>query len=133
MSAHTVLAEALAQVLIAHAPLGMAINGVFDGPPARAVRPYAVVEEAVLADWSTKDLAGREGRLTIALLDSGERTARLRTLAGEVVDAVLGLSRELGEGWRVVSLSFVRSRILREGEARHTAIVEFRVRMLQTN
>lgn len=133
MSAHAVLAEALAQALAAHAPLGVAINGVFDAPPARAVRPYAVVEEAVLVDWSTKDMPGREGRLSIALFDAGEETARLRMLAGAVTEAVLGLPRDLGAGWRIASLSFVRSRIVRESEARRTAIVEFRVRMLRTN
>lgn len=133
MSAHAVLAEALAQALAAHAPLGVAINGVFEAPPARALRPYAVIEDVVLVDWSTKDMPGREGRLTIALFDLGEGTARLRALAGDAADAVLGLPRDLGEGWRIASLSFVRSRIVREGEARRTAIIEFRVRMLRAN
>ncbi|NIJ21622.1 hypothetical protein FHS95_003325 [Sphingomonas naasensis] len=133
MSLHEVLATALAQALRTHAPLGVAINGVFDAPPARAVRPYAVVEEAVLTDWSTKDMAGREGRLTIALFDLGERTSRLRALTGEVSAALAAVPRDLGEGWRIVSLDFVRSRVVREGEARTAAIIEFRVRVLQAN
>jgi hypothetical protein len=133
MSAHEVLTDALMQALTAHAPLAAAVNGVFDTAPLRAVRPYAVIEDAVLADWGTKDMVGREGRLAIALFDTGERTARLRMLAGEVTTAVAGLPREPGEGWRIASLAFVRSRIVREGEARLAAIVEFRVRMLQVN
>ena len=131
MSAHDVLADALAGVLRGHAPLMAQINGVFDAAPPRAVRPYALVEEAVLTDWGTKDLAGREGRLTVTLFDQGVSPRRLRGLVGEVEAAVLGLPRMLGEGWRVASLSAVRSRVVREGEGRWAALCEFRVRMLQ--
>jgi hypothetical protein len=132
MSAHSVLAEAVEAVLGAHPGLRIAVNGVFDAPPARAVRPYAVVEEAVLADWSTKDMTGREGRLAVGLFADEDRV-RLRALADHAAAAVAGLPRELGEGWRVASLAFVRSRIVREGPGLCAALVEFRVRMLQTN
>ena len=133
MSVHQVLADALADALKAHAPLGVAVNGIFDAPPGRAIRPYALVEEAVLTDWSTKDLTGREGRLSVVLFDEGERTARLRGLMEQVVDAVAGVPRELGEGWRVASLVFVRSRVVKDGERRWAGIVEFRVRVLRVN
>jgi hypothetical protein len=101
MSAHAVLTEAVEAVLGAHPGLGIAINGVFDAAPARAVRPFAVVEDPVLADHAAA--------------------------------AVAGLPRELGEGWRIASLAFLRSRIFREGPGLCAAVVEFRVRMLQTN
>jgi len=132
MSAHTVLAEAVEAVLGAHPGLGIAINGVFDAPPVRAVRPFAVVEDPVLVDWGTKDMIGREGRLAVGLF-AGEDRARLRALADHAAAAVAGLPRELGEGWRIASLAFVRSRIFREGPALCAAVVEFRVRMLQAN
>ena len=61
---------------------GLAGAGVFDAPPVRAALPYVQVEEPLLADWSTKSWAGREGRLTVLVLDGGERPVRLRTLAG---------------------------------------------------
>jgi len=35
---------------------------VFDAPPVRGGLPYAVVDEPVLSDWSTKTWVGREGR-----------------------------------------------------------------------
>jgi hypothetical protein len=133
MSAHGVLADAVGAALRGHAALGVAINGVFDTPPARAVRPYALIEEAVLADWSTKDLAGREGRLAVSLLDTGEGGERLRMLADEAIAAITALPRELGEGWRIASLAFVRSRIFREGPGMCAAVIEYRVRMLQAN
>jgi len=104
---------------------------VFDAPPVRGARPYAVVEEALLSDWSTKDLAGREGRLAVSLYDGGERPARLRALAGVAEDLLAAMPRDLGGGWRVVTLVFVRGRIVREGEGRWMAMSEWRVRMLR--
>jgi len=133
MSAHAKLSEAVEAVLGAHPGVGIVVNGVFDSPPQRAVRPYAVIEDAVLVDWSTKDMIGREGRLAVGLFEAGEDRKRLRALADEVVAAVSGLPRELGEGWRIASLAFVRSRIFREGPGLSAAVVEFRVRMLQAN
>lgn len=131
MSAHSVLVAALVAALEEHHSLMLAISKVFDAPPVRAVRPYAEIEDAVLSDWSTKDFMGREGRVGVMLRDQGASPQRLRGLVGEVEAAVLSLPRVLGEGWRVASLSMVRSRVLREGEGRWTALCEFRVRMLQ--
>lgn len=131
MSAQTVLGEALAAALKAHAGVARVVTAVFDAPPVRAARPYAEVAEALLTDWSTKDLAGREGRIAIVLRDAGERPVRLRELAGQVDAAVEDLPRDLGEGWRIASLVPVRSRIVREGEGLWAGTNEYRVRMLR--
>jgi hypothetical protein len=133
MSAHAKLSEAIEAVLGAHPGLGVVINGVFETVPQRAVRPYAVIEDPVLIDWSTKDMIGREGRLAVGLFEAGEDRKRLRVLADQIAAAISGLPRELGEGWRIASLAFLRSRIFREGPGLCAAVVEFRVRMLQSN
>jgi len=122
--------QAMLQAAMVAALDGLEVTGVFDAPPVRCALPYAVVEEAVLADWSTKDMDGREGRLAVSLYDGGERPVRLRVLAGAAEDAVGAMPREIGEGWRVASLVFVRSRIVREG-VRWVAVGEWRVRMLK--
>ncbi|WP_168355808.1 DUF3168 domain-containing protein [Sphingomonas gei] len=133
MSAHVRLTEAVEALLGSHSGLGVVVNGVFDSPPQRAVRPFAVIEDAVLVDWSTKDMIGREGRLAVALFEAGEDRKRLRALADRIAAAIPELPRELGEGWRIASLAFVRSRVFREGPGLCAAMVEFRVRMLQAN
>ena len=122
--------QAILQAAVVASLEGLDVTGVFDAPPVRCALPYAVVEEAVLADWGTKDMAGREGRLAVSIHDGGERPARLRVLAGAAEDAVSGMAREIGEGWRVASLVFVRSRIVRDG-VRWVAVSEWRVRMLK--
>jgi|APFEC2959095171_1045051.scaffolds.fasta_scaffold00008_239 hypothetical protein len=131
MSVQIGLQAALTGALRDHAPLGT-LTGVFDAPPVRAALPYAVVGEAVLADWSTKDTKGREARVAVMLHDGGERPARLRLLAGEVETAIAAMPRDLGDGWRIVSLAFVRSRIVPNGAGRWIATSEYRVRMLES-
>lgn len=125
--------QALLQAAVAVAIDGLDVTAVFDAPPVRAALPYAVVEEAVLADWSTKDMDGREGRFAVTVRDGGERPVRLRVLAGAVEDAVAVMDRYPGEGWRIASLMFVRGRIVRDGESRWMSVSEFRVRMLREN
>lgn len=125
------LQAAFRAALEAHAPLAEAVTAVFDAPPVRGMRPYALVEDAVLTDWGTKDMAGREARIAVTLFDTGERPARLRALADAVDAAIEAMPREIGAGWRIASLAFVRGRMVREGEGRWAAVREFRVRMLR--
>ncbi|MEG3084328.1 DUF3168 domain-containing protein [Sphingomonas sp. PB2P12] len=101
---------------------------VFDAPLVRGGLPYAVVDEPVLSDWSTKTWVGREGRVMLTLFDGGERPVRLRTLLAVAEEALEALDPDLGEGWRVVRLALVRSRVLRVGD-RWRGTSEFLVRM----
>lgn len=128
MSAREVLQAGLCDALTA----ALDDVAVFDAPPVRMAMPYALVEEPVLADWSTKDLAGREGRVAVVIQDRAERPVRLRALAATAEDAVEAMNGELGEGWRIVTLGLVRSRIMRRAEG-WMATSEFRVRMLRVN
>lgn len=124
--------EALHIALCAALAEALDIVPVFDAPPVRMPTPYVVVEEPVLIDWSTKDIAGREGRVTIRVHDIGERPMRLRALAGLAEDALEMMDPELGEGWRMVTIALLRSRIVRAKDG-WTAMSEFRVRMLRTH
>lgn len=124
--------QAVLQAALVEALAGLEVTQVFDAPPVRAARPYALVEEAWLTDWGTKDMAGREGRFAVALFDAGERPARLRMLAGAVEAAIEAMPRSLDQGWTVASLVLLRARISREGDSRWQSVSEFRVRMLRS-
>ena len=129
MSVQAVLQAALVAALRGH---GLAVTAVFDAPPVRAARPYALVEESLFGDWGTKDMAGREARVAIALFDGGESPARLRALAGEAETAILAMPRAIGAGWALVSVMLLRARIGREGDGHWKSVSEFRVRMLRS-
>lgn len=122
------MSEALLQAALVG--LVQPIVTAFDAPPVRAALPYAVVEDAALARWGGAGIDGREGRVRIVLHDAGERPVRLRGLSAAVDEAVAGFSGDLGEGWRVVSLRLVRTRVVRSGGGdRWTAMSEFAVKI----
>lgn len=128
MSAEAVLHAAIVATL-REAAVGGAVNGVFEGPAVQATPPFAEVQPGIAIDWSTKDWAGRELRPAVVVRDAGETPARVQAIAGAMGAAVEGMAREL-DGWRIVSVRFVRSRMLREAAGRWAVSVEFRVRMM---
>jgi hypothetical protein len=120
--------------------------GVYCAPPIRAAAPYALVEAGPESDWGHKSGTGRELRLAVTLHDRGERTERLRALAAAAEAAVAGLAGTQGGwapggaeggaegGWRLVTLVFVRGRMVAARvpgvDALNAYVVEFRARML---
>ncbi|HYN45759.1 MAG TPA: DUF3168 domain-containing protein [Allosphingosinicella sp.] len=106
------------------------LNGTYDGRPLRGAFPYAVVEAGPESDWSHKSGAGRELRLAVTVRDAGERPVRLRALVQAVQSAIGDIDGEL-EGWQVVTLVFLRSRMLREPGAGWAAAIDYRARMLK--
>lgn len=130
MSAAALLQAAAAARL--RASPALAGTGVFDAPPVRAALPYALVDEPLLADWSTKSWTGREARLSVLVHDAGERPVRLRSLAAAAEEALLSLGGdldgELADGWRIASVAPLRNRIVRGGD-RWIAGIEVRVRV----
>ena len=133
MSAAVVLTEAIRVALTGHAPLAEGLAGVFDAPPVRAATPHAVIGEALLSDWGTKDMAGREARVVVSLHDAGESPARVRRLLGEVEVAMAGLPRAIGGGWQLAGRVLLRGRIERKGEGRWITTSEWRLRMLKAD
>lgn len=108
-----------------------AIGRVYDAPPLQAALPHALVTIDVESDWSHKSGAGREVRLAVSIFDEGERPLRLRSLAGAAEAAVAALGGEL-DGWRLVSLQFLRTRLVRGRGGGWTAVIEHRARMLES-
>lgn len=100
---------------------------VFDAPPVRGAVPHVVVDDPVLRTWRASGVDGRDGRVSIAIHDAGERPVRLRVLAGQVEDRAAALSGDVGDGWRLVALRLVRARTVRGGGERWTATLEFSV------
>lgn len=125
-TAGTALAEAAMAALKDLAGL----TGAFEGRPVQAAFPYALVEAGPELDWSHKSGTGREVRLALVLRDGGERPARLRDLAVQAEAAVEALAGELA-GWRLVSLRFMRGRLIAEAKGEWAAVSEYRARMLK--
>jgi hypothetical protein len=105
---------------------------IFDGVPARAAYPYAVIGEGLSSDWSHKSGRGREHRLSVNLWDDGESAARLHGLIGLAEEAIEEMGRVL-EGHRVVRLVLLKSRVARRADGPWVGLVEYRVRTLEAD
>ena len=128
-SAMHALQAAAASALAAHPVLADALTGIYDGPPPRAVFPYVAINDGIVSDWSTKTGVGREIRFAITVWDDGETATRLSNLMSHVEDAVLAIPRDLPD-WRIASLVFVRSLVVRDPAGPWAGLVEHRVRLL---
>lgn len=105
------------------------LNSVQDGSPIQAAAPYALIEAGLETDWGHKSGAGREVRLTVTIRDRGERPERLRSLVAAAEDAVAAMSASL-EGWQVVTLTLLRTTIVRHGDG-WAGAADWRARMLE--
>jgi Protein of unknown function (DUF3168) len=123
------LQTAAVSVLEAHPVLNVELAAVYDGPPPRTLFPYVSIADGIVSDWSTKTGQGREIRLALTVWDDGEEASRLSSLMGHVEDAVAAIPRDL-PGWRVASLVFLRSMVVRDAAGPWAGLVEHRVRML---
>ena len=119
--------EALSAAAIAALSRLAELNGAYDGPPMQAVHPFATVDSGLESDWSHKSGEGRELRLAVTIRDQGERPARLRRLMRLAETALAGAGAV--QGWRIVTLRFLRSRVVRESTG-WVGIIELRARML---
>lgn len=119
------LRDAAAAALAAIEGLGR----IYDAPPLQAALPYALVSIDAESDWSHKSGAGRELRLAASLFDKGERPLRLRALISEAEQALALLGGAIGS-WQLVSMRYLRTRIVRDAAGVWAGVVEFRARML---
>lgn len=102
------------------------LNGVFDGPPARAAFPYAAIDATTETDWSHKNGDGREVLVAITVWD--DQPVRLHGLADAVETNLQALPAI--EGWQLVTMRLMRRRVLRDVAGPWAAAIDFRARML---
>jgi hypothetical protein len=122
MSAGGALQAALTATLGGEARL----TGIYDGPPARAAFPYAVIDAGNESDWSHKNGEGREVLVALTLWD--EEPARLAEIAEGVEALAAGVSKTAG--WQLVSMRLLRRRTVRDVAGPWAAVADFRARML---
>jgi len=87
-----------------------------------------------VADWGTKDSAGVELRSAIIIRDRAEGPGRVHALAAAADAAMVAMPRALessGEGWQIVTLVLLRTRIIRTAPGLWAAMIEHRARLIQ--
>lgn len=105
------------------------LNAVVEEVPSRAALPWLAVVASASADWSTKDVPGREVRVALELNCRGDRpdAAADLTAAIEARIAALPLAQN---GFRVVTVQFLRARAEQRAANTRAILIEYRFRLL---
>lgn len=122
-------AGAALQAAVVASLADVGLSGVFDGPPARAAYPYAAVDAGGEADWSHKSGSGREVSVAVTVWD--DQPVRLRSLADAVEQRIAAV--DVASEWQLVSLRFVRRRVIRDVAGPWAAAIDFRARLLASD
>lgn len=135
MSADLAVRAAVIAALRGHGALAALINRVHDGEPVKATPPIVVVGECAASDWGTKDREGRELRLALSVRDTGETSTRVGQIVPLIDAAVRAIGPVVSGGvagnWQIGSITLIRSRLLRSGEAQWSAVIDYRLRALR--
>jgi hypothetical protein len=127
----TPLRAALVQWLRADPTLAAELNTVAEEAPARASPPWLGIAASAGADWSVKGAAGREIRVALEFHYRGDDPATGIAVAQAIEDRVASLPRPQ-DGFEVVSIVFLRSRVEQRPGNIRAALVEYRFRLLAT-
>lgn len=102
------------------------LTGVYDGPPADAAAPYAVIGPDLVNDWSSKTEIGHAVRLVVTIWDDRPGAARLRGLLG-VAEQRLRALAGIHAGGRIVVVQLLRSGVAAPQDGWRPGSIEMRV------
>lgn len=136
MSAEMAVRGAVLAALRADGDLAGRVNGVSDGDAGQASGPFVMLAECSGADWGGKGLDGREVRIAIELRDPGEGAGGIAAMLTLVDGALRGVAGLVRDGWQLVGVALIRSRIARPGpghrrEGGWRGVVDYRVRAVR--
>jgi len=102
------------------------LNGVFDGPPADASAPYAVIGPDQVSDWSSKTGIGHAVRVLVTIWDDRAGAARLRGLLGAAEGRLRALNG-VHAGQRIVVVQLLRTGVAAAEAGWRPGSIELRV------
>ena len=112
MSGEMSVRAAMLAALRGDAALMGLVNQVSDGEPVKASTPWLLLGDSSVTGWGARGVDGLSLRQPIMLTVRGDDLARVTGVI-ERIDAVLrAMDGALGD-WRITSLRFERSRIIR--------------------
>lgn len=115
--------------LAADSALSAGLNAIVEEAPSRTSLPWLALTASASADWSAKDVAGREIRVALELNYRGDDPLAEAALVAAIERRVESLPLAQ-DGFRVASLTFLRARAEQRGEARRALLLEYRARVL---
>ncbi|MCC6926116.1 DUF3168 domain-containing protein [Novosphingobium sp.] len=123
------LRAALLAWLAADPALSGQLNAIVEEAPSRTALPWLAVAASASADWSAKDVSGREVRVALELHCRGDQPGSAAALVAAIEARVASLPAAQGT-FRVVSTSFLRARAEQRGANTRAVLIEYRFRLL---
>lgn len=106
------------------------LAGVFDGPPADAAAPYAVIGPGLVTDAGTKTEVAHDHRVLVTIWDDRPGGARLQALLGAAEVRLRALAGNW-DGHRIVNARLVRAGVNAPADGWRAGVIEMRLRSEQ--
>ena len=123
------LRAALLAWLAADPSLSAQLNAVTEEAPPRTALPWLAVAASASADWSTKEVPGREVRVALELHCRGDQPGAAATLVAQIEARIAALPPDQ-PGLRIVSVIFLRARAEMRAANTRAVLLEYRFRVL---
>lgn len=126
----TQLRAALTQWLRTAPSLAGLINAVEEESPVSASPPWLGIATSASADWSTKDLQGREVRVAFELSTRGDDAGADGALVSAISRRIESIPKTQ-DGFSIVTARFLRARAERRARNMRTVLLEYTFRLLE--
>ena len=111
-------------------PALAALNLVAEEAPLSASLPWLGIAASASADWSAKDVRGREIRVALELHCRGDDPASASTLVRALEARIEALPR-IHDGFAIASTLFLRARAEQRANNIRAVLLEYRFRALE--
>ena len=123
------LRAALLAWLAADPVLAAQLNAVTEEAPSRTALPWLAVAASASADWSAKDVTGREVRVALELHCRGDQPGAAAALVAAIETRIAALP-SVQAGLQVVTVTFLRARAEMRSANTRAVLLEYRFRLL---
>ena len=123
------LRAALLAWLAADPGLGPQLNALAEEAPSRTALPWLAVAASASADWSAKEVTGREVRVGLELHCRGDQPGAAADLVA-AIEARIAALPPAQAGLQVVSITFLRARAEMRSANTRAVLLEYRFRVL---
>ena len=125
------LRAALLAWLAADPVLAAQLNAVTEEAPSRTALPWLAVAASASADWSAKEVTGREVRVALELHCRGDQPGAAAALVA-AIEARIAALPSVQAGLQVVTVTFLRARAEMRSANTRAVLLEYRFRVLAT-
>ena len=125
----TALRAALLAWLAADPVLSAQLNAIAEEAPARTSLPWLAIAASASADFSAKQVTGREVRIALELHCRSDQPGSAGALTAAIEGRIASLPAAQS-GFQVVSSTFLRARAEQRAANTRAVLIEYRFRLL---